>query len=238
METYNILCKIKSDNDEEDCQYFVPYLLQPDVKPFDLSEYHVSEMLHIGYEYGDIPYIPDGIYYCLLSSCLKEWNNTKVELYYQCAKFYLTSSRHYIIIKKDDCHIALQYCYQKLDSPTSANIVKSSVQTSIYKNRPHDVVKQKLSSLVNDRMPKYKGAIIRYYVRCSRCNNLTYIENKSDSHDGNLVQCQNQSCNKLFESQSVIDWIYLNDEKRKGKRSYQLINQISCGYKLIMIKYI
>ena len=62
------------------------------------------------------------------------------------------------------------------------------------------------------------------------CNNLTYIENKSDSHDGNLVQCQNQSCNKLFESQSVTDWIYLNEEKQKGKRNHQVVNQISCSW--------
>ena len=220
MENYDILCKIKSNDDEEDCQYFVPYLLGSDVKPFDLSEYHVSEMLYFGYEHYDIPYIPDGIYYCLLSSCLKEWNNAKVDLYYQCAKFYLPSKYHYIIISKDNSHIALQYCYQKLDNRATANIIKSAVETSIYQNRPHDIVKEKLSTLIKDRMPKFKGATIRYYVRCNRCRSLSFVENESQT--GNLVQCQNKSCNKLFESQSVNDWMYLNEEHAKGKLNHKL----------------
>ena len=66
-------------------------------------------------------------------------------------------------------------------------------------------------------MPKFKGAIIRYYVRCSRCNNLTFIEDQNQSFNVNLVQCQNGSCNKLFESQSVKDWIQLNEKHVNGK---------------------
>ena len=219
METYDILCMIKDDNNPDRCHYFVPYLLQHDVKPFDLSEYHVSEILYIGYEHSDIPYIPDGIYYCLLSSCLKEWNNTKVELYYQCAKFYLTSSSHYIIIKKDQSHIALQYCYQKLRKSSSAMLILSAVETSIYKNRPHDIIKEKLSLLINDRMPKFKGAIIRYYVRCNRCKDLTFIQNENEPLVENLIQCQH--CNMLFESQAVNDWIYLNEKYEDGKLNHQ-----------------
>ena len=40
MESYDILCTIKSDNDQDECHYFVPYFLRYDVKPFDLTKYH------------------------------------------------------------------------------------------------------------------------------------------------------------------------------------------------------
>ena len=226
MQTYDILCRIKSDNDDDDddCNYFVPYLLRPDVESFDISEYYVSDILYIGYQYNHIPYIPDGIYYCLLSSCLKQWNNTKVELYYQCAKFYVTKSHHYIIIKKDNSHIALQYCYQKFDNPASAKMIKSTVKTSIRKDRPHDNVKDKLSSLINDRMPKFKGAKIHYYIRCKECNNLTLIDYARESQYGKLIPCQNKSCYKLFESETMDDWIYVDKEDKNGKLNNQLIS--------------
>ena len=213
METYDILCAIKNGNDQDEGHFFVPYLLRSDVKPFDLTRYHVSDTLYIGYEHSDIPYIPDGIYYCLLSSCLKQWNNTKVQLYYQCAKFVL--SCHDIIIKKDRSHIALQYCYQKLADPTSSHEIKSKVRTSIHEDRPHDIIKDKLSLLIDNRMPKFKGSKIRYYIRCNECDNFTGIENNYKLKSENLVQCQ--KCGILFKSQSMNDWIYPDQEYQDGK---------------------
>ena len=158
-----------------------------------------------------------------MSSCLKEWNNTKVELYYQCAKFYLTSGRHYIIIKKDNSHIALQYCYQKLDNDEVAKSIKSKVDSSIRRDRPHDVVKQKLSLLIKNRMPKFKRSTIRYYVRCDECRKLTFIENDNNaSQNDNWIECQR--CNMSFESKSIADWMYVNGEHKNGKHSNKMFN--------------
>ena len=221
MESYDILCTIKSESDDGESHYFVPYLLRPDVKVFDLKRYHVSKILYIGYERDDVPYIPDGIYYCLLSSCLKEWNNTKVELYYQCAKFYLKNGRHYIIIKKDNSHIALQYCYQKSDNPVTAKSIKSKVETSIHTDRPHETIKQKLSLLIKERMPRFKKSTIRNYVRCNECRKLTFLENSNNvSRNDNLIQCENANCNMIFESESITDWMFVNGEYKNGKHDY------------------
>ena len=223
MKNYDILCKIESGNGKDECHdfesdknkdeyhYFVPYLLQTDFKPFDLTKYNESSPLYIGYEHDDVPHIPNGIYYCLLSSCLKQWNNQDVELCYHCAKFYLGSNHYYIIIKKDGSHIALQYCYQKLDNPGSA------VLTSIYNDRPHDIIKDKLSLLIDNRMPKFKGSTIRYYVRCHHCKKLTYIESNYKPQSDNYIQCQNKFCGMKFRSQSIIDWIHPNQECENGK---------------------
>ncbi|RDD35815.1 hypothetical protein TrispH2_012192, partial [Trichoplax sp. H2] len=160
MEIYDIICSIRNDNIEnrEDSQYFVPYLLRPDVKPFDLSRFHKSDWLYIGYSYKEVPHIPDGIYYCLLSSCLREWNNTKVEICYQCAKFYLKEDHYYLIVKKEQSYIGLQYCYQKMADVKTDQMFKSKIRDCIREKHPHDIVLKKLSSIVAERMPKFYNA--------------------------------------------------------------------------------
>ncbi|RDD40336.1 Nephrocystin-3 [Trichoplax sp. H2] len=212
MHAYDILCSItneKNDNGEE-CQYFVPYLLRYDVKPFDLSKYHQSDWLYIGYEHTDIPYLPDGIYYCLLSSCLKEWNNTDVELYYQCAKYYLANDNHYLVVKKEESHIGLQYCYQKINEPERSQSIIDKVTNSIFVKRPHEIVKNKLISTVNDRMVKFKGADCRYFVKCSECNTQTSITEEYKEEDQNWIRCKH--CKMEFASQSLNDWIIYNEK--------------------------
>lgn len=218
METYDILCSIDSGDNQDENLYFVPYLLRPDVKPFDLSQYHVSETLYIGFEYNDIPYIPDGIYYCLLSSCLKEWNSADIKLYYQCAKYYLIQDHHYIIIKKVKSHIAVQYCYKRNDKPRIEQFVIDKVKNSIFIKRPQELVKTKLSSIINDRMPKFKGAVCQYYVQCCDCREFVSLRNKVPSQE-NLIQCL--SCHALFESQSVNDWIACKEDYSKGMNETQ-----------------
>ncbi|RDD35795.1 hypothetical protein TrispH2_012105, partial [Trichoplax sp. H2] len=212
MHTYDILCSItneKNDNGEE-CQYFVPYLLRYDVKPFDLPKYHQSDWLYIGYEHTDIAYLPDGIYYCLLSSCLKEWNNTDVELYYQCAKYYLANDNHYLVVKKEESHIGLQYSYQKINEPERSQSIIDKVKNSVFVKRPHEIVKNKLISTVNDRMVKFKGADCRYFVKCSECNTPTSITEEYKEGDQYWIRCKH--CKMEFASQSLNDWVIYNEK--------------------------
>ncbi|RDD40337.1 hypothetical protein TrispH2_008488, partial [Trichoplax sp. H2] len=212
MEAYDILCSVRNEkgNNGEDCQYFVPYLLHYDVKPFDLSKYHVSDWLYIGYTHIDLPYLPDGIYYCLLSSCLKEWNNTKVQLYYQCAKYYLVDDDYYLIVKKEKSHIALQYCYQKINHPQIGKSVIDKVKNSIFHNRPQDIVKNKLISIVDGRMVRLKGACCRFYIKCSECGEETSIADKYNEKDINWIRCE--YCSMQFSSQSLLDWMIYNEK--------------------------
>ncbi|RDD37911.1 Kinesin light chain [Trichoplax sp. H2] len=212
MDAYDILCSItneKNDNGEE-CQYFVPYLLRDDVKPFDLPKCHQSDWLYIGYERTDIPYLPDGIYYCLLSSCLKEWNNKDVKLCYQCARYYLENDDHYLVVKKEESHIGLQYCYQKINEPKTSQLIKDKVKNSIFVKRPHEIVKNKLISTVNERMVKFKGADCRYFVKCSECNTQTSITEEYKEGDQNWIRCKH--CRMEFASQSLNDWMIYNEK--------------------------
>ncbi|RDD43187.1 Nephrocystin-3 [Trichoplax sp. H2] len=208
MESYDIVCGIRDGQNKVLCEYFVPYLLQPDAKPFDLSQYHLSDWLYIGFELEDIPYVTDGIYYCLLSSCLKEWNNTKVEIYYQCAKYYLKEDHHYIIIKKEESYIGLQYCYQKLEQDQADKLLEQKIKESIRNKCPQDIIKNKLSSIVHERMPKFKNALCYYYVRC-KCNRLTRTINKCSLQDVQMINCEH--CNTLFPSQFDSDWMIYDD---------------------------
>ncbi|RDD45494.1 Nephrocystin-3 [Trichoplax sp. H2] len=214
MEAYDIICAIRHEEGNTcsavEYEYFVPYLLRDDAKPFDLSKYHVSDWLYIGYDSQDIPYIPDGIYYCLLSSCLKQWNNTDVELYYQCAKYYLADDDHYLIVKKEESYIGLQYCFQKINRSIIAKPVIDKVKNSIYHNRPQDVVKNRLMSIVDKRMIRFRGASCRFYIKCSECCKQTSIVDKYKAGDINWIQCQH--CRMRFASQSLGDWM-VYDEK-------------------------
>ncbi|EDV29166.1 uncharacterized protein TRIADDRAFT_63591 [Trichoplax adhaerens] len=206
METYDIICSIRNDNIEnrEDSQYFVPYLLRPDVKPFDLSRFHKSDWLYIGYSYKEVPHIPDGIYYCLLSSCLREWNNTKVEICYQCAKFYLKEDHYYLIVKKEQSYIGLRYCYQKMADAKTDRMFKSKIRDCIREKRPHDIVLKKLSSIVAERMPKFYNATCYFHVQCPECHKLTKITSKCSLEGNKMTECE--YCNEFFSSQSAKDW--------------------------------
>ena len=216
LEYYDIICKIESDN-EAKIEYFAPYLLHPEVKQIDLSKFHVSDKLYIGYKYEEFPYIPDGIFYCLLTSCLKKWNDPKVKLYHQCIQYFLKEDYHFIIVKKEKSHISLQYCYQKFDNPQSAMEYMNAIENSITKKRPHDFIKDKLSKIVKSRMPKFEQACSQYYVECSKCRELTIIKN-SKSYQTNLIFCG--KCRMVFNSKSIHDWMMLNQKRLLGKQLF------------------
>lgn len=204
MEAYDIIYCIKNYKNKDECQYLVPNLLQPDVQPLDLSQYHVSDLLYIGFKPTVVPYIPDTIFYRLLSLSLREWN-TEVEFFYQCARCYLIDDAYYIIIKKDTSHISLQYCYQEAENHQVVTVDK--VKNLIHDRKPHILIKSILSSIVHEKMLQFTRATCRFYIRCTKCLGLTtwYYE---DEPVANRIKCSN--CDELYESQSIDDWNFTN----------------------------
>ena len=227
MEIYDIICPISNNGYDNSMnlvnnkiprhQYLVPYLLQSDGKSFDLEGYHKSHWLYIGYENSDIPFIPNGIYYYLLSSCLKEWNNTKIQLNHQYAKYYLADDHHYIIFKKEESHIGLQYCYQRMEKPKSAHYIMNKVKLSIYTKLLHHIIKNMLLTIINKRLPKFNAIPCHFYIICNYCEKFTSIQDSYQSQDVNLTQCQH--CNKHIEDHpSINDWMIYDEKLWTGKK--------------------
>ena len=206
---YDIICRIYSD-EQANIEYFVPYLLHPEVPHLDLTEYNMSDKLYIGYDDDQISYIPDGIFYCLLISCLKEWNNSKVEIYHHYVKYYVQGDYHYIIVKKEKSHISIQYCYITSDDSDFLKEFYNTIEESIYNKRPHERIKRKLSNIVEDRLPKFTGARCQFYVKCTECNKLTPIEKGNNPIGTNKVSCW--YCDVIFNCQSIQDWM-INGKK-------------------------
>lgn len=203
LENYNIVCKIESKS-ESDVDYFVPCYLQPLENNSISSSFYFSDKLYIGYEHEEIPYLPDGIFYCLLISCLKEWNNSKVELYHQCAKYYISNDLYYIIIKKERSHISVQYSYQDLGMHQSVLDFENVIEKSIAEKRPQELIRTKLSEIVAERIPKFKKAICQFYAKC-KCQQLTPIENENNPIQQDMILCKH--CKILFDSESTHDWM-------------------------------
>ncbi|RDD37541.1 Nephrocystin-3 [Trichoplax sp. H2] len=217
MEKYDIICPIQFDDRQNSLHqyYFVPYLLQPEVEYFDLARYTLSDWLYIGYEHNDVPYIPDSIYYCLLSSCLKEWNNSQLELHHQCAKYYLEGSYYYIIIKKENSHIGLQYCYQKEHNHKDLGVIMETVKQSICYERPQDLIRRKLKAIVKQRLPRFKRADCRFYVKCTECQQITGLEQSKRLSNPSLVHCI--PCKLQFHTSSIDDWMIYRQENLLGR---------------------
>ena len=214
LEHYDIICKIKSKNDTN-IKYFVPYLLDPEIQELHSSDYYTSEKLYIGYRNHEFPCIPDGIFYCLLTSCLKEWNDDDwndddLEIHHQCVRYYLTKDEHYIIIKKEKSHISLQYCYEKSQNTQG---IFANIENSIYVNQPHKKIQNKLREISQGKMPKYKDLCCQFYVKCEKCQPVKFIEVKDDSrsHSGNSSRPKNNircpKCKKTRSYQSIDDWM-------------------------------
>ncbi|EDV24760.1 uncharacterized protein TRIADDRAFT_56877 [Trichoplax adhaerens] len=160
MESYNIISKIDDEHEDDEATalnrlYFIPYLLNSYADELDLSGYSVSDCLYIGYNKCFVPYIPNGIFYCLLSACLKMWNNRRVKLYYQCAKFFPLDDYYYAIVRKEKSYISLQYCYQEINDVEILKLISQKVEISIHQKRPYNTIKEKFYKIMNERMPKY-----------------------------------------------------------------------------------
>ncbi|RDD37542.1 Nephrocystin-3 [Trichoplax sp. H2] len=201
MVKYDIICPIQSDDKQNplDQLYFVPYLLQPDVEYFDLARYTLSDWLYIGYARSDIPYISDSIYYSLLSSCSKEWNNSLVKLYHHGAKYYLKDSYSYIIIEKGQSHIGIQYYYQNEHEDKDLRVIMKTVKEFIHIKRPQDLIRKKLTAIVKQRLPKFKSVDSGFYVSCIICQQFTRIE-----PDKKLNTCLSKSATVSYYYQQSV----------------------------------
>ncbi|EDV19843.1 uncharacterized protein TRIADDRAFT_61714 [Trichoplax adhaerens] len=215
MDSYNIICKIEDQHDSLDnkeChqQYFIPYLLNSSVGTLDLTDYRVSDWLYIGYDEKVIPYIPDGIFYCLLSACLKVWNNSRVKVYYRCAKYYIPDYQCQIVVKKEESRISLLYCYQKYPKEIASRI-ENNIGSWISKIQPHIIIRDKLNETINERMPKFKSAQSRFYVRCNECSKMTEIVDSYFADSVDIIRCV--LCEKFFKSKPTRDWMLLRKER-------------------------
>ncbi|EDV21968.1 uncharacterized protein TRIADDRAFT_59493 [Trichoplax adhaerens] len=91
----------------------------------------------------------------------------------------------------------------------SSQSIIDKVTNSIFVKRPHEIVKNKLISTVNERMVKFKGAACRYFVKCSEYNTPTSITEEYKEGDQNWIQCKH--CKMEFASQSLNDWMIYNE---------------------------
>ncbi|EDV19115.1 uncharacterized protein TRIADDRAFT_62437 [Trichoplax adhaerens] len=169
------------------------------------ARYTLSDWLYIGYARSDIPYISDSIYYSLLSSCSKEWNNSLVKLYHHGAKYYLKDSYSYIIIEKGQSHIGIQDYYQNEHEDKDLRVIMKTVKEFIHIKRPQDLIRKKLTAIVKQRLPKFKSVDSGFYVSCIICQQFTRIEPDKKLSNFNLVHCIH--CNLKFNSLSISDWM-------------------------------
>ena len=213
LKNYDIICEIKSKK-EQKMEYFVPYLLKPEVCKFEEAKYNMSSKLYIGYDHDKIPYIPDGIFYCLLVSCLKEWNNTKVKIYHRCVKYFIKGFNYYIIVKKEKFHISLQYCYTKCKNSNLERERYNKIEESIYNSKPHELIKSKLSTIIKERMPKFNEAICQFHVKCMECTEIISIEKENLYPDNNTVSCFR--CDEVSTCQPTQDWMFYNKNSLHG----------------------
>ncbi|EDV26803.1 uncharacterized protein TRIADDRAFT_54078 [Trichoplax adhaerens] len=206
MAYYHIACQIKSnriDHQNEERQFFVPYILQTNTNELELTGYHRSNWLYIGFDRNDMNCIPDAIFYCLLVSCLNQWNNPQIKVFNQCAQYSLQDEDYEIIVRKERSYIGLQYCYQIIEDKDLADLVLNNIKLSISDKRPHDMIREQLSEIVAKRMSKFKKASCQYYVKCPKCL-LPTCTARCYQNNPCVIRCQ---CNQVFKSKSVEEWM-------------------------------
>ncbi|EDV21902.1 uncharacterized protein TRIADDRAFT_64193 [Trichoplax adhaerens] len=114
MEYYNIICPIQTVEQTDNAVYIVPCLVTPGASGTietedDMKE---SEFLFIKCNEKKLPFISDGIFYCLLAACQTVWNNNDVIINYRCARYYVKEGKYFIIVREDlvlVCNINITY---------------------------------------------------------------------------------------------------------------------------------
>lgn len=214
LENEDIICLIDLNNSQDD-YYLVPHLLRSDGEEFDGSKYTTSEWLYIGYDSIHIPCIPDNIFYRLLSSCVKLWNNQQLQFYYQCAKYFVKDKFHYIVIKKEGSHIGLQYCYQNANDRQYFQSVITIINQSIYKQRPHEHIKNMLEKIITQNLPGFSKVPCGFYVKCALCQQFITIDSGRNASIPDIAYCQD--CCLHFSSQAIRDWIRSPDDRTSSR---------------------
>ena len=167
MESYDITCKIQGGQPN---RYFMPYLLGSKNQEFDSNGFYESGWLYVGFKPDQVPYIPDGILYCLLVSCLKQWEKSDIEAYYECAKYRLEEDCYDIVVKKEGSYIGIYYRYRLL--PEDAHLkqqIKDKVKKSIDEKKPYQYIRDKLKTLVQEKMFGCGKLNCSYFIKCPSC---------------------------------------------------------------------
>ncbi|EDV19518.1 uncharacterized protein TRIADDRAFT_62071 [Trichoplax adhaerens] len=216
MEHYSIICKIenvnKDHNSSDDLNrlYFVPYLLRSSAK-VKRENYWKSDWLYIGYDSTEIPYIPDGIFYCHLSACLKVWNNPKVEAHDRCAIFYMEDCRCRIVVEKKDSFIGMQLCYGP-SSKKLSRVGKKRITKSIRRHKPHFIIRDKLKKVIAEKMPKFDSTKCQFYFKCGGrdCKEMIDVANKLCKKKTAKIKCS--ECMTKVPKESVNQWQIFEEE--------------------------
>ncbi|EDV19153.1 uncharacterized protein TRIADDRAFT_62404 [Trichoplax adhaerens] len=203
MESYGIICKVRKEDDDSTDQYFVPYLLRSNSQELDCKGFKESGWLYVGFKPSQMPNIPDGILFCLLVSCYKEWKKLKIELRYKCEKYRLKEDCYDIVVKKESSYIGIQYRYRMVpNKPQIQKTIEAKVKKFI-NEKPYEFLRNKLASLIKERMPGCTKSDCSYFIKCPSCNRFNPV---SDPLDGssNVIFCD---CSDTSESGSIHKWV-------------------------------
>ncbi|EDV19155.1 uncharacterized protein TRIADDRAFT_62406 [Trichoplax adhaerens] len=217
MESYDIICKVRKEDDGRPDQYSVPYLLRSNSQEFDCKGFKVSGMLYVGFKPSQMPYIPDGIFFRLLVSCCKEWKESEIELRYKCAKYRLKEDCYDLVVKKESSYIGIQYRYRmKPNNPQLQQEIEAKVKKSINEKKPYKFLRNKLASLIKERMPRIEKSDCSYFIKCPSCNRFNPV---SDPLDGssNVIFCD---CSDVYECVSIHKWVMSSEEESEHSSQF------------------
>ncbi|EDV20065.1 uncharacterized protein TRIADDRAFT_61412 [Trichoplax adhaerens] len=204
MESYDIICKVSKEDDGCPDQYFVPYLFRSNSQEFDCQGFKVSGWLYVGFKPSQMPYIPDGILFCLLVSCYKEWKKSEIEPRYKCAKYRLKEDCYDIVVKKESSYIGIQYRYRMVPNKPQLQLqIEAKVKKSINEKKPYEFLRNKLSSLIKERMPRCEKSDCSYFIKCPSCNLFNPASNPIDG-SSDVIFCD---CSDVYECGSIHKWV-------------------------------
>ncbi|EDV20706.1 uncharacterized protein TRIADDRAFT_60922 [Trichoplax adhaerens] len=197
MTHYDILCEA-SELQGKDRIYLIPCLLKTRPKSNALypSNSTTSKYIYLGFDEKELPYISYNIFYCLISQCLQKrgWNNSRVQLYQNCASFRISPGIN-LIIDKLSTVIGLQLVYRHRSLQA-----KTAVELNV-----KDVIESALRIVLTKWMPNMSHIRIKVSVKCPRCGELVNIEDDL-SDDKSLLDCP--KCQYVwFSSNQLKFWL-------------------------------
>ena len=195
MTHYDILCPTSEvvRNDFTNRVYLLPCVLnvQPEANDIYPKGCVKSQILYIGCDKEELPYISYNIFYCLIAECLKkpEWNNRAVKLYQSCAIFRIGAGIN-LIIDKLPSAIGLQLVYRH---PNLQDI--SALEKLIERAKeidPMNLIQSCLKKVIDKWMSYLVNIKMTVNVKCPYCRELLDIE-KGLHADKSFLDCDNCS---------------------------------------------
>ncbi|EDV20526.1 uncharacterized protein TRIADDRAFT_61019 [Trichoplax adhaerens] len=203
MEKFDMIYPMEKDENDnsDDLYYFAPFTVEPRISlgHINLARYHVSDWLYIGYDQNELSFIPTSVFISLLVACFKQWKNSKVELYYNCVKYYVKANQYsyYLIVKKAKRHIGLRYYCEKESNATKDNITKVIDET-----RPQDFVYSQLIAILKEKLPTINCNNCQFSIQC-HCNEMVTL-NGLDQRDYEAIECH--YCHQIVRTHYLKDW--------------------------------